>query len=73
MNRVIFWSVFLLLVPAYANAYIGPGLGGGLIAGILGFLAAILMLLVGAFWYPMKKLLKKFKSKSSSGEKGLKG
>lgn len=64
MNKTT--QIFILLLcmfstPAYA--YIGPGLGAGAIATILGVLLAILMLVVGVVWYPLKRLIRSFKSK----------
>lgn len=48
--------------------YIGPGMGGGVIAAILGVLAAIVAGLAGIFWYPVKRLIKKLRS--GSGKEG---
>lgn len=58
-------SLFLAfcLHAAPAAAYIGPGLGTGTIAAVLGILAGILMLVVGALWYPLKRLVRKMRSK----------
>lgn len=62
-----YWTLsvlFALCMQAQpAAAYIGPGLGTGAIAAVLGILAAILMLIVGVFWYPLKRLVKKMRSK----------
>jgi hypothetical protein len=65
MNKKIL-HIFLLLLcvfssPAYA--YIGPGLGAGALATILGVLLAIVMLVVGIVWYPLKRLIRSLKSK----------
>ncbi len=43
-------------------AYIGPGLGVGLIAVVLGTSAALSMLAVGVLWYPLKRLLAHLRS-----------
>ena len=45
--------------------YIGPGLGCGVITAVLGFLASIFLALFAIIWYPIKQLLKKFKSKKA--------
>jgi hypothetical protein len=45
--------------------YIGPGLGGGIIAAILGILAAFFLSLFSILWYPFKKLISKFKKKDN--------
>lgn len=58
MNKLIlFLSLFLISLPLYA--YIGPGMGGGAIAAIIGFFAAILLGLWGILYYPIKRALKK--------------
>jgi hypothetical protein len=44
--------------------YIGPGLGGGIIAAILGVLAAFFLALFSIIWYPIKKIISKFKKKN---------
>ncbi len=51
-----------LLMLAYtgaANAYVGPGLGAGALATVLGLFGGLLMLLVGVVWYPLKRLWKR--------------
>lgn len=50
-------------MPSYA--YIGPGMGGGAIAAILGFFAAIFLGLWGILYYPIKRAIKRRKEKKS--------
>jgi len=65
MNKsILFLSLFLISLPSYA--YIGPGMGGGVIAAIVGFFAAILLGLWGILYYPIKRALKKRKDKKMS-------
>ena len=65
MNKsILFLSLFLISLPSYA--YIGPGMGGGVIAAIIGFCAAILLGLWGILYYPIKRALKKRKDKKMS-------
>jgi len=65
MNKsVLFLSLFLISLPSYA--YIGPGMGGGVIAAIVGFFAAILLGLWGILYYPIKRALKNRKDKKMS-------
>ena len=62
MNKsILFISLVLISLPSYA--YIGPGLGGGVIAAIIGFFAAILLALWGILYYPIKRALKNRKDK----------
>ena len=65
MNKsVLFLYLFLISLPSYA--YIGPGMGGGVIAAIVGFFAAILLGLWGILYYPIKRALKNRKDKKMS-------
>jgi len=65
MNKsILFLSFFLISIPLHA--YIGPGMGGGVIAAIIGFFAAILLGLYGILYYPIKRALKKRKDKKMS-------
>ena len=65
MNKsILFSSLFLISLPSYA--YIGPGMGGGVIAAIVGFFAAILLGLWGILYYPIKRALKNRKDKKMS-------
>ena len=65
MNKsILFLSLFLISMPSYA--YIGPGMGGGVIATIVGFFAAILLGLWGILYYPIKRALKNRKDKKMS-------
>jgi hypothetical protein len=65
MNKsILFISLFLISLPSYA--YVGPGMGGGVIAAIVGFFAAILLGLWGILYYPIKRALKNRKEKKMS-------
>jgi hypothetical protein len=46
--------------------YIGPGMDGGALSVIIGILISFFMALFAIVWYPIKRLIKKFKGKSSS-------
>jgi len=62
MNKsILFLSLFLISLPVYA--YLGPGMGGGVITAIIGFFAAILLALWGILYYPIKRALKNRKDK----------
>ena len=50
--------IVLLSISSPVFAYIGPGMGGGVIAGILGVVGAILLALFGILYYPIKRMLK---------------
>ena len=46
-----------------AFAYLGPGMGGGILAATIGVVIAILALCFGIIYFPLKKLYLKIKSK----------
>ena len=50
--------IVLLSISSSVFAYIGPGMGGGIIAAVLGVLGAILLALFGILYYPIKRMLK---------------
>tara|TARA_B110000090_G_C13022050_1_gene308439 strand:- start:67 stop:288 length:222 start_codon:yes stop_codon:yes gene_type:complete len=62
MNKLVL-TISLLLISMPSYAYIGPGMGGGVITAIIGFFAAILLGLWGILYYPIKRALKNRKDK----------
>jgi hypothetical protein len=50
----------MLLIAHFEHLllYIGPGLGGGTIAAIIGILTAFSLSLIAIIWYPLKKLVR---------------
>jgi len=51
--------LLLLAAPAAANAYLGPGLGLGLISVALGFIGSIGLGFFAILWYPVKRFLRR--------------
>lgn len=60
---IIFLST--LTIAASAHAYIGPGLGIGLLGGLLVFVITILAALIAILWYPFSLLSSRYSRKSS--------
>ena len=56
MKKKLF--IVLLLISSPVFAYIGPGMGGGLLAAVLGVIGAVLLALFGILYYPIKRMLK---------------
>ena len=52
----LLFITLLVLISAPAHAYIGPGMGGGVIAATLGVVVAIFAALFGVIYFPIKKL-----------------
>ncbi len=57
---MIFYNLFFL-TPIFA--YLGPGMGGGIIAAVFGIIAAFFLGLWGILYYPIKRALKNKKKK----------
>ena len=55
---------FGLLFPQVVLAYIGPGMGAGAIAGALGVIGAIFLVLFAVLYYPIKRVLGKRKNRN---------
>jgi hypothetical protein len=63
MPKAILISIYCFLIPTSAYAYIGPGLGAGAIAAIIGIFGAILLTMISIVYYPIKRLLKNKRKK----------
>jgi hypothetical protein len=61
MFKLIVIVILSFLFVFKVNAYVGPGMGGGLIAATLGIVIAIFAAVFALLWFPIKKLLKKNK------------
>ena len=66
MNKIVLLVISLASFPVYA--YIGPGMGGGVIAAVIGFFAAIVLGLWAILYYPIKRALKKRREKKASSK-----
>ena len=59
-------AVLSLAFAQTAHAYIGPGLGAGAIAVALGGTGFLLALLFTALWYPFKRMLLRWRGKTTA-------
>jgi hypothetical protein len=50
--------IVLLSISSPVLAYLGPGMGGGVIAGVLGVIGAVLLAIFGILYYPIKRMIK---------------
>ena len=62
-EQIIMIYLFTNLIPFFA--YIGPGMGGGVIAAIFGIIAAFFLGLWGILYYPIKRAFKNKKKKNT--------
>jgi len=71
MGRLTFCLAALIVgivFPNLALAYIGPGAGLGAIGTFLAVVGALLLLIVGFVWYPVKRLLRWLKARKNADE-----
>ena len=64
MHLKLLFSLFFILIPFNAFAYLGPGLGIGIITTAFGIILAILIAIIGIIYFPIKKLFSKKKKKN---------
>ena len=55
-----------MLTSLSAEAYVGPGLGLGVLGAVVGGVLAVLLAIGGLVWYPIKR---RFKKAKAPGEK----
>ncbi|MCP5381648.1 MAG: hypothetical protein H6912_04705 [Kordiimonadaceae bacterium] len=74
MYKLINYIVFILIFfPNLASAYGGPGSSLGAIVVVLGIIGAFFLSILSFFWYPIKRLIRKFKSKNSDDNQNPSG
>jgi uncharacterized membrane protein len=71
-NEKVFALVLLVkmfCIPCHALAYFGPGAGVTMFGAFWAVIAAIVLTLIGIILYPLRKLIKRLKNKSTGAEK----
>jgi hypothetical protein len=58
MRKLTALIALVLMLPGVASAYVGPGLGLGAIAVIVGVVLSVLIALIAIVWYPIKRRMK---------------
>ena len=61
MYRLVLLNFLFLFITTSSYAYLGPGVGGGVIAATIGIIFAICAAIFGLIWFPVKRLIKKRK------------
>jgi hypothetical protein len=65
--RVVLPILFSFLWIAPAAAYVGPGLGLGAIAVVLGIVGSVLLALFAIIFYPIKRALRRKRQRDAGG------
>lgn len=58
----------MLLVSSQVFAYIGPGAGIPIIGSLLGMVVTVVLVIAAILFWPIRKILKKRKSKPNNNE-----
>ena len=53
MQKLVLINLIFILMTNTSYAYLGPGIGGGIIAATIGLVVAILIGLIGLIWFPL--------------------
>lgn len=68
LTRLTWRLAALVLVAPAAQAYIGPGAGLSAIGSALALVGALLLMIVGFVWYPVKRLMKRRKASAAESD-----
>ena len=68
MYKLIYITFFYFFITTSSFAYLGPGVGGGVIAATLGIIVAIFAVISGLIWFPIKRLIKKRREKKENNQ-----
>jgi MFS-type transporter involved in bile tolerance (Atg22 family) len=63
MRYLIIFMFTFFCYTGKAAAYVGPGLGLGVIGAIFGVFATVILAIIGLFWYPLKRLYRSIRSR----------
>jgi hypothetical protein len=63
MYKLILKIILIFFISTPSFAYLGPGVGAGMIMATLGIIVAIFAALFGLIWFPIKRILKKKEKK----------
>lgn len=61
MIRFLYLLIIFFTFVENSFAYLGPGMGGGIIAATIGVIVAVLAAIFGVIWFPIKRYFKKKK------------
>jgi len=66
--KFVIGMLILISIPSNVQAYIGPGLGLGVLGAIIGVIAAVFLAFIGMLWYPIKRFILRKTSQANQGK-----
>ncbi|SPH23651.1 hypothetical protein DEA8626_02717 [Defluviimonas aquaemixtae] len=64
ISSIIIFTLTIATLPSAAMAYIGPGVGAGAIAAVIGVLGSVFLAIVAVLYYPIKRMMKGRKARA---------
>ena len=64
MYKLTLITFLFFFITTSSHAYLGPGIGGGILTATLGIVIAIFAAILAVFWFPLKRFLKRRKEKN---------
>ena len=71
MHKLTLITSIFFIITSSSYAYLGPGIGGGVVAATFGIIIAIFGALFGLLWFPIKNLFKKRNEKKKNNQKKI--
>ena len=68
----LIFAVAIIVPIDSAQAYVGPGLGLGTLAVVLGVIGSVLLAIFAIVWYPLKRMLTKRKVSAKTEDRQTK-
>jgi O-antigen/teichoic acid export membrane protein len=53
--------------------YVGPGLGAGVVATVIGVIGSIFLAIFGVVWYPVKRMIRRWRSRHAGESRKVPG
>jgi len=69
-RTLVLVTMAALALPVAAQAYIGPGVGAGAIAAVLGVIGSIFLAIFAVLYYPIKRALKRRRKPAGDAVQG---
>ncbi len=66
ISAILFILMATIATTTEAHAYLGPGGGVSAIGALVALISAIVIAILGFFWYPVKRLIRHFKKSSNT-------
>ena len=70
IKPIVFFILLSCFFPQLAMAYVGPGAGLSAIGAFLAVVAGVIVAIFGFVWYPIRRLIRKWKKSKNNARGG---